>query len=148
MLLRFASGMVMPIQVCWTAAQAEGWAVGLWGTVGRILSTSPIFPSSKDCKLFGGRLDGNGEAALHTGHLKPIELGKNLMRDPAVKIDADHPVPPAYPMALSMNAMVQAIRGHGSAKPDFKQAWQVERMQEAIRRSSAERRWVGLAEIT
>lgn len=25
-LLRFASGMVMPIQVCWTAAQAEGWA--------------------------------------------------------------------------------------------------------------------------
>lgn len=25
-LLRFAFGMVMPIQVCWTAAQAEGWA--------------------------------------------------------------------------------------------------------------------------
>lgn len=65
-----------------------------------------------------------------------------------MKIDADHPVPLTFPMALSMNAMVQAIRGHGSATPDFEQAWQVERMQEAIRRSSAERRWVGLAEIT
>jgi predicted dehydrogenase len=51
-------------------------------------------------------------------------------------------------MALSMHAMTQAIRGEGKAHPDFEQAWQVERLQEAVRRSAAERRWVKLDEIT
>jgi predicted dehydrogenase len=46
-----------------------------------------------------------------------------------------------------MNAMVGAIRGEGTARPDFDQGWQVERLQEAVRRSAAERRWVRLNEI-
>jgi predicted dehydrogenase len=50
-------------------------------------------------------------------------------------------------MALSMQAMVEAIAGRGQAVPDFAAAFKVERVQEAIRRSSAERRWVRLEEI-
>jgi predicted dehydrogenase len=51
-------------------------------------------------------------------------------------------------MAISMNAMVRAIEGKATARPDFDQAWKVERVLEAVRRSSAQRRWVRLAEIT
>jgi predicted dehydrogenase len=50
-------------------------------------------------------------------------------------------------MALSMSAMVDAIGEGGPAKPDFEQAWQVERVLEAARRSSTERRWVQIDEI-
>jgi predicted dehydrogenase len=143
-LLRFACGIVMPIQVCWTAAQAEGWAVDVWGTEGRVLSTSPIFPTTTDCKLFAGKLVSGFE---HTGSLQPVTIEEEWDRNLALSIDASYPVPPAYPMALSMNAMVAEIRGTGTAAPNFEQAWQVERVQEAIRRSSLERRWVGLADI-
>jgi predicted dehydrogenase len=51
-------------------------------------------------------------------------------------------------MALSMSAMVEAIAGRGKARPDFDQAWTVERVLEAVRRSSAERRWVELSAVT
>jgi predicted dehydrogenase len=47
-----------------------------------------------------------------------------------------------------MHGMVEAIRARGTARPDFEQAWYVERMQEAVLRSASERRWVTLAEIT
>jgi predicted dehydrogenase len=43
--------------------------------------------------------------------------------------------------------MVQAIRGEGRAHPDFDQAWRVEKLLEAVRRSAAERRWIRLDEI-
>jgi predicted dehydrogenase len=50
-------------------------------------------------------------------------------------------------MALSMQRMAQAIRGEGSAAPDFAQAFTVERVLEAARRSMVERRWVRINEI-
>jgi predicted dehydrogenase len=43
--------------------------------------------------------------------------------------------------------MTQAIRGAGPARPDFDQAWTVERTLEAARRSAEERRWIRLEEI-
>ena len=51
-------------------------------------------------------------------------------------------------MALSMQAMVEAIEGHGNAAPDFAEALEVERLQEAIRLSSEARCWVWLADVT
>ena len=51
-------------------------------------------------------------------------------------------------MALSMQAMVRAIRGDDTAPtPDFALALEVERTLEAIRRASVERREVALAEV-
>jgi predicted dehydrogenase len=51
-------------------------------------------------------------------------------------------------MALAMHSMVQAVHGRASARPDFEQAWYVERLQEAVRLSAAEHRWVRVAEIS
>jgi hypothetical protein len=44
-----------------------------------------------------------------------------------------------------MNALVRAIEA--KARPDFDQAWQVDRVLEAVRRSAAQRRWVRLAKL-
>lgn len=54
---------------------------------------------------------------------------------------------PAYPMARTMQSLVQAIKGEGAATPDFALALEVERVLEAARISSAERRWVRLATV-
>jgi predicted dehydrogenase len=145
-ILRFSSGLVMPIQVCWTAAVAEGWAVDVWGSEGRILTTSPIFPTSQDCKLFAGKL-GSEPTMAHAAEIAQAEISDRLKSGEGIGLDWTAPVPPSFPMALAMKSMVDAIGGTGRAAPDFEQAWQVERVQEAIRLSSLERRWVEIDSI-
>jgi predicted dehydrogenase len=139
MLLRFTSGLVIQFQVSWNAPLGRGWYLDMFGSNGRIVLEAPSFPTSRDTTLHAGKL---GAASLQR-----IVIPQRLLQSSAVGIDADCSIPPAYPMALSMHAMVQAIRGEGVARPDFNQGWQVERLQEAVRRSAAERRWVRLDEI-
>lgn len=139
MLLRFTSGLVMQFQVSWNAPLGLGWYLDMFGSKGRMVLQSPSFPTSRDTTLRAGKLGGAGP--------EPIEIPQRLLRTSEIGIDAGFEIQPSHPMALSMNAMVQAIRGEGRARPDFEQAWQVERLQEAVRRSAAERRWVRLEEI-
>jgi predicted dehydrogenase len=140
MLLRFTSGLVIQFQVSWNAPLGIGWYLDMFGSNGRMLVQAPSFPTSRDTTLHAGRLGGAG--------LERIEIPQRLLRTSEIGIDASFKIQPSHPMALSMHAMAQAIRGQGKARPDFDQAWQVERLQEAVRRSTAERRWVRLAEIT
>ncbi len=139
LLLRFSSGMVMQMQVCWSAALTPGWTLEAFGSKGRFVTRAPTFPTARDTTLEAGSV---GDSAM-----SQVEMPERLRRTPGIGIDADVQVQPAYPMALSMDAMVKAIRGEGSAAPDFGQGWDVERVLEAARRSSAEKRWVRLAEI-
>lgn len=139
MLLRFSSGLIIQFQVSWNAPLGRGWYLDVFGSNGRIVLQAPSFPTCRDTTLHAGKLGAVG--------LERIEIPARLLRTSAVAIDAGCEIQPSYPMALSMNAMVQAIRGEGQARPDFEQGWQVERLQEAVRRSAAERRWVGLGEI-
>jgi predicted dehydrogenase len=136
--LRFASGMVLQLQVSWSATLGSGWTLDAFGSAGRFRLEAPSFPTSRDTVLRAGRLGG----ALET-----VEIPEPLLQTPEIGLTAQAPMPPAHPMALSMNRMVEAIRGHGAAAPDFDQAWMVERILEAARRSAEARRWVRLAEI-
>ena len=138
LLLRFASGMVLQLQVSWSATLGAGWMLDAFGSNGRFVATAPSFPTSRDTVLQAGRLG----AALET-----IEIPARLLHTPEIGLTAEAPMQPAHPMALSMHRMVEAIRGDGRASPDFAQAWTVERILEAARRSAAERRWLRLAEI-
>ena len=138
MLLRFRSGLTLQFQVSWNAPVPAGWSLDVFGSGGRIAINAPNFPTARDTVL---------QAGAAGGTLEPVPMPERLLHSPDVLIDYTAPMPPAYPMALSMNGMVRAIRGEQPARPDFAQAWAVERVQEAIRRSSAERRWVGIAEI-
>jgi predicted dehydrogenase len=139
MLLRFTSGLVIQFQASWNAPLGRGWYLDMFGSNGRIVLEAPSFPTCRDTTLHAGKLGAAG--------LERIEIPPRLLQTSAVAIDADCEIQPSYPMALSMNAMVEAIRGEGKARPDFEQGWQVERLQEAVRCSAAERRWVGLGEI-
>lgn len=139
MMLRFASGLAIQFQVSWNAPLGPGWSLDVFGSAGRLRAQAPSFPTARDTTLQAGRLGGAG--------LQPIEIPEHLLYTPDVRIDADTAVAPAYPMALSMHAMVQAIRGGGEARPDFAQAWKVERILDAVRRSSEARRWTRLDEI-
>jgi predicted dehydrogenase len=138
-LLRFTSGIVIQFQVSWNAPLGPGWFLDAFGSDGRLVLQAPSFPTSLDTTLHAGTLGGAG--------LEQIAIPERLLKTPELLVDAAASPPPVYPMALSMKAMVDAIRGQAHAHPDFGQAWMVERIQEAVRRSSAERRWVRLAEI-
>src|SRR5262249_39321090 len=135
----FHSGLVMQLQVSWSATVPPGWLLEAFGSKGRLSVRAPNFPTSRDSILHAGTLD--------SGTLEKIDVPERLLRTPDVGIDSNVEPQPAYPMALAMNSMVQRIRGGGPARPDFQQAWVVECALEAARRSSIERRWVRLDEI-
>jgi predicted dehydrogenase len=140
MLLRFKSGLTLQFQVSWSATLATGWTLEAFGSKGRIVASAPNFPTARETTLRAGAL-GSSKA------IEPVEIPERLLRTSDIGIAFDTPIQPAYPMALSMHNMVQAIRGKAKARPDFEQSWYVERVQEAVRRSSTERRWVKLDEI-
>jgi predicted dehydrogenase len=138
-ILRFTSGLVIQMQVSWNATVGPGWVLDVFGEKGRLRAEAPSFPTSRDTTLAAGKVGGR--------ELTPVALPDRLTKTPEVGIDYEVAIQPAHPMALSMNAMARAIEGTGRARPDFAQAWAVERQQEAIRRSAAERRWVRIEEI-
>ena len=139
MMLRFKSGMVLQFQVSWNAPLGQGWYLDFFGSNGRMVAQGPMFPTPRGATLHAGKL---GEMSI-----SPVEIPERFFKDERVGIDADAPMPPSYGMALAMQSMVEEIDGRGKAQPGFAQAWAVERIQEAVRRSSAERRWVRIDEI-
>jgi len=137
-MLRMKNGMLIQLQVSWSATVPTGWTLEAFGSEGRFVANAPSFPTSRDTVLHAGK--------LATNRLEKIEIPERLLRTEGISIDAYSDPQPAYPMALSMASMVRAIGGEG-ASPDFEQAWQVERIQEALRRAVTERRWVRIEEI-
>ena len=141
-ILRFASGLSLQLQASWSLPLHDGWLLDVYGDKGRLTASSPTFPTARDCTLRGGRL---GEA------MGDIAIPESLLGEPGISLDWQAPIQPSFPMALSMQAMVRAIHGEGHGEsefgPDFARALEVERIQEAIRLSSAERRWVRVAEV-
>nr|WP_246350781.1 Gfo/Idh/MocA family oxidoreductase [Sphingobium boeckii] len=137
-ILRFVSGMTMQMQISWSMALHDGWLLDVFGEKGRLIASSPTFPTARDCLLRGGALG---------GALGPIDIPEAFLKSPDIALDWQSEPQPSFPMALSMQAMVEAIHGRGQASPDFAQALEVERIQEAIRISSLERRWIRIADI-
>lgn len=48
---------------------------------------------------------------------------------------------------IEVKALLEAVAGIRKPYPDFREAWEIERVVEAVRRSSAEGRWVRIEEI-
>jgi len=113
-----------------------------------VLTQSPIFPTSQDCRLFAGKL-GEEPTLVHAASIEPMDVPERLQKAKGTTLDSTAPIPPTFPMALAMQSMVEAINGTSDIPPtpDFEQAWQVERVQEAIRLSNEQHRWVKVAEI-
>ena len=138
-ILRFASGLTMQMQISWSMTLHDGWLIDVFGDKGRLVASSPTFPTARDCRLQGGQLG---------GAMQDIAIPDGFNSAPGITLDWQSEPQPSFPMALSMQAMVEAIHGRGGAAPDFAQALEIERLQEAIRLSSAQRCWVRLADVT
>jgi predicted dehydrogenase len=136
-ILRFASGLSMTMQISWSLPVHQGWLIDIYGIKGRLVAKSPTFPTARDCTLHGAQLGGT---------LAELPIADAFKAAPGIALDWQAEVQPGFPMALSMQAMVAAANGVGHASPDFAQALEIERLQEAIRRSSHERRWVNIEE--
>ncbi len=137
-ILRFVSGLTITMQISWSLPLHQGWVIDLYGERGRLVAKSPTFPTARDCTLHGGQIG---------GALEELAIPDALKSAPDIALDWQAEVQPSFPMALSMQAMVNAIHGQGQASPNFAHALEIERVQEAIRLSSAERRWVELAAV-
>ncbi|MCI4592020.1 Gfo/Idh/MocA family oxidoreductase [Sphingobium sp. BYY-5] len=137
-LLRFESGLVLQMQISWSMALHDGWVIDVFGGKGRLVASSPTFPTARDCVLRAGQIGGK---------LEDVTIPAPFRTVPGIALDWQSEPQPSFPMALSMQAMVEAIHGHGTGAPDFAEAIEIERLQEAIRISSAQRRWVSVAEI-
>ncbi|MGK2909274.1 MAG: Gfo/Idh/MocA family protein [Sphingobium sp.] len=136
--LRFANGAVLQMQISWSMAVHDGWLLDVFGDKGRVAVSSPTFPTSRDCVLRGGQLGGT---------MEPIDVPEHLKAVPGVALDWQSDPQASFPMALSMQAMVQAIQTGAPASPDFAMALEVERIQEAIRLSSLQRCWVRISDM-
>lgn len=137
-ILKFEGGLTMQMQVSWSMPLADGFLIDVFGAKARLVATSPTFPTARDCTLVGGRL-GNA--------LATIDIPNGYLSDANIALDWQAEVQPSFPMALSMNRMVEAIHGRERASPDFERAFDIERLQEAIRVSSTERRWVKISDV-
>ena len=137
-ILRFASGLVMQMQISWSLPLGNGWLIDVHGSKGRMTVTSPTFPTARDCVLSAGQ--SGGTMAL-------VQIEDRFKSVPGVALDWQGEPQPSAIMAFSMHAMVEAIAGREKAAPDFASALEIERIQEAIRVSSLERRWVRMTEI-
>ena len=137
-ILKFRSGATMTMQVGWNMPLASGWMIDVHGTDGRLRAESPTFPTARDCLLYGGRI---GEP------MDAITLPESYRSHPGIALDWQAEIPPSFPMAITMQGLVDAINGAGEPAPDFGRATEVERILEAIRRSAAARSWVSLDEI-
>lgn len=139
MMLKFKSGLLLQFQVSWSATVGPGWSLEAYGSNGRIEMNAPSFPTAKDTQLRAGQLGGTG--------MQDIPIAEHYRHYPELSLASDFEPQASYTMAVSMHNMVQAIRGQARARPDFQQAWTIERIQEAIRISSQSRRWVQLKDI-
>ncbi|WIW90088.1 Gfo/Idh/MocA family oxidoreductase (plasmid) [Sphingobium sp. V4] len=137
-ILRFESGLVLQMQISWSMALHDGWVIDVFGEKGRLIASSPTFPTARDCLLRVGQIG---------GALEDVAIPDSFRTAPDIMLDWQSEPQPSFPMALSMRAMVEAIRSRGQGAPDFAEALEIERLQEAIRLSSGERRWVKLADV-
>ncbi len=137
-ILKFASGMTLQMQISWSMPLHDGFLIDVFGTKGRLVAKSPTFPTARDCRLEGGQIGKEMASLAIPDRFKSCD---------GIALDWQAPIQPSFPMALSMHMMVEAIKGHGRPSPCFSRAFEIERLQEAIRVSSAERRWVQTIEI-
>ncbi|WP_340589004.1 Gfo/Idh/MocA family oxidoreductase [Erythrobacter alti] len=140
LILRFASGVRISLQTSWNQPAQEGWTIDMFGTDARLQAVAPSFPTVGDTRLLSGLAGDRADSAL-----QPVEL--TTPATPHIAMDHISEPAPAYPMALTMQSLVDTVHGKGSPYPDFALALEVERLLEAARISNEERRWVRLAGV-
>jgi predicted dehydrogenase len=138
-LVRFANGSGGTIEASWvTTGRKMQLAYEIAGTKGSLAFTQERM----------------NELRLYTAGQKPGREGyKTIMTDP------NHPPYGAFCPApghqlgfndmkvIEVRDLLLAVAGKGKAWPDFREAWEIQRVIDAVIRSDAGRRWVRIDEI-
>ncbi len=138
-LMRFARGCGGTIEASWvTTGRKMQLAYEIAGTKGSLAFTQERM----------------NELRLYTAGQKPGREGyKTIMTDP------NHPPYGAFCPApghqlgfndmkvIEVRDLLLAVAGKGKAWPDFREAWEIQRVVDAVIRSDAGRRWVRIDEI-
>jgi predicted dehydrogenase len=120
----------------------EGFRLEVWGARGRLVATAPLFPQAFDTRLF---VSENGPLGQRTQ--RPVEIPERLKTVRGSSVHADDIAPARFPMAAVFRSICDAVAGRANAAPDFHQALHVQEIVEAAALSSAEGRWIRIAEL-
>jgi predicted dehydrogenase len=138
-LVRFAAGCGGTVEASWVATgRTMQLAYEITGTKGSLAFTQERM----------------NELQLYTAGQKPGREGyKTLVTDP------NHPPYGAFCPApghqlgfndmkvIEVRDLLLGVAGRAKAWPDFKEAWEIQRVIEAVTKSDAERRWVRIDEV-
>jgi len=125
----FAGGGLLSFQAATVPHNGSGWRLEAYGTEGTLVASSAGLPQIAPVSLSGSR----GNDAL-----VPLDVPE---REP---LGLSLPAGPGRNIARSYARMAQAIHEGASAEPDFDAAAGVHRLLDLVRRSSVERRAMGI----
>lgn len=140
-MLRFDSGMIANLQPSWNVvAGGQGWMLEAYGSRGRLRAQAPPpFPNHATTSLYAGDLAAAG--------LEPVAIPERLRVLPnGAAPDGIEPLE-SVSMAWAFQDLATAVRSGAACRPGFAQAWKVECILEAARRSQQSRAWVDLADV-
>jgi predicted dehydrogenase len=142
--LRLANGAVGSLQCGWSVADGPALRVELFGSRGRLLLNDPSFGDGVSASLYAGdaRKHAFGTAA---GSLQQIP--DELYRVPGTPFDRANAPPYMVSMTRLFSDMLRAVRSGSEGSPSFEEAYQVQRVIEAVTLSHQARRWVRIAEL-
>lgn len=139
---RFATGISGQLSFAWSMVAGLGTRIEVWGARGHILLTAPLLPQSQsrlyfnDNPAFGERLDNE------------LSIPDQFKTIAGTQVHADQVNGLQFPMTAVYRSLVDEILGAGKAAPNFDQALHVHEILDAASRSSDERRWVDISEIS
>ncbi len=136
--VRFDSGAIGILTTAWAGAAAQGFYLEIAGNRGRLVFQAPMMPSAESRILFGPS----------GGTLEEITVPERLSVREGVDMPSAWPGDPRGAMARSFWLMTRAIRGEGDARPDFRRAYHVQAIIEAVHRSGDGAGWVRMKDLS
>jgi len=139
--LRLTNGVTGTVQTGWCVPDTEGLRLEVWGDRGRLLLTDPRFGDGISARLYAGK----GRAG---GYGDPngtwLEIPGHYFEVPGTGFSRQNAPPYMVSMGWMFHDMLRTIREGGPGSPSFSEALHVQRVVEAVVRSSSERIWIRL----
>lgn len=142
--LRMANGAIGSLQTGWCVPDTDGWRVEVWGDRGRLLLVDNSFGNFPNAKLYAGDA---GFATYGTRTTREVEIDPAYYAVPGMIAGSSTEERCFAAMDWIFSNMVESIRSGKEGSPSFTEAAAVHRVVEAVQRASAERRWIGMAEM-
>ncbi len=142
--LRLANGAVGSLQCGWSVADGPVLRVELFGSRGRLVLSDLSFGDGISARLYAGD-SRKRPFGTEAGGLQDIP--ESLYQVPGTTFDKSNAPPYMVSMTRLFADMLGAVRSGREGSPSFEEAYQVQRVIEAVTLSHQTRRWVHIAEM-